>query len=86
MNIIMIQFLPFCVFIPTSWRNESTKVHNLGVTVQSNLSWSLYYDNICSLAYQSLGFIRHTIPSSSSVCVKRALYISLVRSKLSYCC
>ena len=29
------------------------------VTVQSNLSWSLHYDNICSRAYQSLGFIRH---------------------------
>ena len=37
------------------------------------------------LSYRSLQFIRRNIPFSSSVSVKRTLYISLVRSQFNFC-
>lgn len=58
---------------------------DLGVTVTSNLSWSIHYDNMCSSAYYSLYLIRRTISTLAPVCTKRLLYLMLVRSKLSYC-
>lgn len=62
-----------------------TSSRDLGITVCSDLTWSSHIDSICSKAYKSLNMIRRNIPVSSSMQLKKSLYLSLVRSHLSYC-
>lgn len=57
---------------------------DLGILVTSNLSWSEHINSICSSAYKSLHLIRRSI-SSTLTSLRLNLYLSLVRSKLSYC-
>ena len=66
----------------TVYKQTSTK--DLGIIVTSEMSWSNHYKSIASKAYKSLGLIRRTF-KSNSVHAKKLLYISLVRSKLTYC-
>ena len=56
----------------------------LGVMVRGDLSWTDHYSYICSKAYSVLYMIRRSF-STVDVVVKRRLYVSMVRSKLSYC-
>ena len=56
----------------------------LGILVQSDLSWWEHIDKMCAKAYSSLHHIRCFI-SATSPGIKLSLYLSLVRSKLSYC-
>uniref|UniRef100_A0A1X7SKP2 Reverse transcriptase domain-containing protein n=1 Tax=Amphimedon queenslandica TaxID=400682 RepID=A0A1X7SKP2_AMPQE len=65
--------------------NKVNTCRDLGIIVTNNLSWSKHYHFICGKAYRALHFIRRNISASSSMSVKRSLYISLVRSHLSYC-
>ena len=58
---------------------------DLGVLLQSNLNWSNHYNLMCSKAYRVLNLIRRSFSSSNSVVTRRSLYISLVRSQMSYC-
>ncbi len=58
---------------------------DLGVLLQSNLSWTKQYSLICSKAYKTLGLLRRSFSSSNSLATRRQLYISLVRSQMSYC-
>ena len=57
---------------------------DLGVLLSSDLSWSHRYDHICANAYKSLGLLCRTFPNCHSIQAKKALYITLVRSKLRY--
>ena len=57
---------------------------DLGVLLSSDLSWSHRYDHICANAYKSLGLLCRTFPNCHSIQAKKALYITLVRSKLVY--
>ena len=57
---------------------------DLGVTVTNNLSWSIHYNHICSKACAALNLIRRTF-TTSSINVKKQLYLSLVRSQFTYC-
>ena len=66
----------------TVYKQTSTK--DLGIIVTSDMSWSNHYKSTASKAYKSLGLIRRTF-KSNSVRAKKLLYISLVRSKLTYC-
>ena len=59
---------------------------DLGVVVSSNLSWSNHYDRICSKSYKALYVIRRNVPFYSSIQLKKQLYLTLVKSKISYCC
>ena len=59
---------------------------DLDVTVSGTLSWSYQCDHVCTKAYRSLHVIRCNVPSSSSVKLKRQLYLTLVKSHVSYCC
>ena len=70
-------------------KNTSVKFSNthrdLGIMMDENLSWSSHYNLISSKAYRSLHFIRRTIPITTSIHIKKQLYISLVRNHLTYC-
>ena len=81
-----------CVFISSRSRNapasyniqhqqisSTNKQKDLGVLFTSNVSW---LDHFSSKAYCSLNLIRRSIPSCSS---NVALFLTLVRSHLSYC-
>ena len=65
--------------------SSTNKQKDLGVIFTSNLSWLDHFNIICSKAYRSLNLIRRLIPSCSSNVTKKALYLTLVRSHLSYC-
>ena len=56
---------------------------DLGILVQSNLSWSEHIAKICAKAYRSIHLICRSI-SSTSPSLRLSLYLSLVQSKLSY--
>ena len=58
---------------------------DIGVMVRGDLSWSDHYSHICSRAYCSLYQIRRSFSSVAHISVKKRLYLSVVRSKLSYC-
>ena len=65
---------------------HSTNNHkDLGVLFSSDLSWSSHYRAITAKAYQTLGLIRRTFSSLIPIKVKKQLYLSLVRSRLTYC-
>ena len=49
------------------------------------LLWDNHYKYILSNAYKMLGLLRRTFPKVDCVQAKKALYLSLVRSKLTYC-
>ena len=53
--------------------------------ITSNLSWSLHYDLISSKAYRALHLIRRTISIQSETSTKKSIYITLVRSQVTYC-
>ena len=57
---------------------------DLGVIMFSDLTWNDHYRLITARAYKSLGIIRRTF-ITNSISTKRQLFISLVRSQLSYC-
>ena len=49
------------------------------------MSWSCHYSKICKNAYSSLHLIKRVLPATSSVLLKKRLYISIVRSHFAYC-
>ena len=57
----------------------------MGIVVNSNLNWSSHYNYICCKAYRSLNLIKCIISPLAPISIKKRLYISLVRSQLSYC-
>ena len=65
---------------------EHQSIRDLGITITSNLSFHEHYKTICSKAYGSLNLIRRTFHMQSTpIETKRNLYVTLVRSKLTYC-
>ncbi len=61
------------------------KHRDLGQFHQQNLGWSYHYDHISGKAYRHLSLIRRTFSFSTLASIKLKLYLSLVRSQLSYC-
>lgn len=57
---------------------------DLGIQISCDLSWSDHISRITSNAYKILGLLRRTFASSNNVTTKKNLYISLVRSQLTY--
>ena len=57
----------------------------LGVTLQSNLKWNKYIDNITSIGNKSLGFLKRNLKVANTEIKSRA-YQALVRPKLEYSC
>ena len=57
---------------------------DLGVTISSNLSWDLHVTRIVLKANRMLGLLKRTCPLNSGIKVRRTLYLSLVKSQISY--
>ena len=57
---------------------------DLGVIMSSDLTWNDHFRFITAKAYKFLSIIRRTF-TINSISTKRQLYISLVRSQLTYC-
>ena len=65
---------------------NSCEVHrDLGILLSHNLTWSAHYNHITARAYRMLGLLRRTFSTTNSPITKKYLYISLVRSQLTYC-
>ena len=63
-----------------------TECHcDLGIVISNDLSWSAHYSRIVSKAYRTLGLIHRSFGSSTTVKTRKLLYLSLVRSQLTYC-
>ena len=60
-------------------------LRDLGVLISDDLSWSAHYDLLCSRAYKILGLLRRVFNNVFAIAAKKHLYISLVRSQLTYC-
>ena len=58
---------------------------DLSIIFLSDLSWTHHYQQIITNAYQKLGLIRHTFSSLIPASTKKLLYLSLMRSRLTYC-
>ena len=56
-----------------------------GVNLTANLDWSKHYKCILSKAYRMLNLLQRTFCSDNSCKVKKVLYLTLVRSRVTYC-
>ena len=65
--------------------NIKESCHDLCVIITRNLSWSDHVAYIVSKAYKLLGLIRRSFQSPPTS-LRRALYLALVHSQLTYCC
>ena len=86
--------LRFCTRSPQfdftySINNNAIMVKNchrdLGVLMSNTLNWSAHYDAVSSRAYKILGLLRRSFSGSCSIRAKKLLYMTLVRSQLSFC-
>ena len=57
---------------------------DLGITLSSDLSWTKHHQSILAKAYRTLYMVRRNFCLSCPVSIKRQLYISLVRSQVTY--
>ena len=60
------------------------KEKDLGVFVNSNLSWNDHIFTITAKGNKMLGLLKRTCPLLTNTTVSRTLYLTLVRSQLSY--
>ena len=58
---------------------------DLGVIISSNLTWTAHHNCITADAYRILSLIRRTFRHTTSIGAKKFLYLSLVKSRLTYC-
>ncbi len=57
---------------------------DLCVILSSKLEWNLHIDQIASKTNRQLGILKRTCFSPTNINIRRTLYRSLVKSKLSY--
>ena len=62
-----------------------SSIKDLGVTIDSELKWSMHIDNIVSKANRMSHLVLRSLGHNAPVTVKKQLYVSLVRSNLEYC-
>ena len=64
--------------------SETNLVKDLGVVISSTLSWHSHVISTVAKCNKILGFLRRNTPNSLGIDLRRALYLSLVRSTLYY--
>ena len=64
--------------------SKVVKIKDLGIILSSNLNWDYHYKKITGRAYKFLSLLRRTF-TTDSILAKKRLYISIIRSQLSYC-
>ena len=64
---------------------QCTERRDLGILINSSLSWTSHISSILAKAYKSLYLIRRVVPYNSDINFKRSLYLALVRSHLTHC-
>lgn len=74
----------FDYVIDRSTINQKINHKDLGVIFCHDLTWSTHISYIISKAYKTLGLVRRTFSHCSSINAKKLLYISLVRSILTF--
>lgn len=80
-----INALQYAYKLESSPLQQVASVKYLGVTLTNNLSWNSHIDNICSLAFRKLCYIRHKLRNAPAN-VKLLGYNTLIRPKLEYAC
>ena len=68
-------------------RNDLSRVENekdLGVTISYKLHWETHVNEIMSKANKQIGVLKRTCLSLTNVNIRRSLYLTLVKSQLSY--
>ena len=63
---------------------RSSCVRDLGLHFNSVLNFSQHINNICLKAYKSLGYLMRSLKDINNIQVQKAVYFSIVRSKLEY--
>ena len=58
---------------------------DLGLQLSSDMSWFKHYQIITAKAYKYLGLLRRVFHSCHSIRARKLLYLTLVRSQLTYC-
>ena len=59
---------------------------DLGITIDSNLTFSTHYAGICAKAYRMFFFVRRCIfTTHTPLNLKRSLFLTLIQSNLTYC-
>lgn len=93
-NVTKSFLLRFCCHSPQQTVNytlnnsvipQVTTTRDLGVLFSENLSWTDHYNSLLRQAYSQLYLIKRTFSTACPLSVKKLLYTSLVRSKLTYC-
>jgi len=57
---------------------------DLGIIMSNDLSWRKHHDYVLAKAYKTFGLIRRTLAKTMSIHTKKVLYISLIKSILTY--
>ena len=65
--------------------SKVTKHRDLGIIFTENLSWHSHHEAIVAKTYKSLGLLKRVFKHTISPQVKRTLYLTFARPKLSYC-
>ena len=76
--------LCYCYSLDGIRLKQDTEEKNLAVTVTSSLSWDTHIHNTVSKANKILELLKRTCPLLMDVSVRSMLYLSLVKSQLSY--
>ena len=90
-NLVKTFFMSFKPHFSTTYSIGSaiiSKVYthkDLGIVISSDLNWEHHYNSILAKAYKMLGLLRRSFSTNITVQSKKLLYISLVRSQLSFC-
>ena len=91
MKSFLVQFVLNSSPLPSSYCIDGQSIdikescRDLGVIITRNLSWSDHVAYIVSKAYKLLGLSFRSFQSAPTS-LRRAMYLTLVHSQLTYCC